>query len=117
MRLLVLGMLLCVSSIQAVQVIKMGPDRRMEAWEQAAKNFGESIGQGIKNGYRKGVEDQQAAREKAILDDILKNYEPCKNSTFVLKVLQSDLSSRTKEMVVNVLNEQHKMHLYEQATK
>jgi hypothetical protein len=104
-----LGMCLCVSSIQAVQVIELR-DPRAKAWSQFGEDLGKSIGQGIKDGYNQ-------AREKAILDEILKDYEPSKNSTFVLKVLQSELSPHTKEMVMNALNEQHKMYLYERATK
>ncbi len=106
MRLLVLSMLgicLCISSIQAVQVIEMGPDRRMEAWSQFAENLGESIGQGIKDGYRKKLEEQERInniKNEIFIDEILNSWTPEKNVEYVTRVQNSNLPEDLKLLVV-----------------
>ncbi len=105
-----------VSSSYAIQVLPT-PQR-------PGSNWGKALGEGLSQGFKEGIaqkkrlqeqerlrqeEIDKIAHEKAILEDILKDYEPSKNAEYVLKILQSGLSHNTKELVINNLNEQYKL--------
>lgn len=99
----------------------------------APKNGSGEIGRGLGEGFSRGMEQgmalglkererkkqekenaQKLAREKKILENILKGYEPSKHEKYILQILQSDLSNETKKMVTQILNEEHKIYLEEQ---
>ncbi len=111
------------TAICAVQVLPPPPP-----------GVGHELGKGLGNGFSRGMEmaiakkqrererekiqkeqEKQIAYQKAILEEILKDYKPSKNASFVLNVLRSELPLHTKEVVINALNEQHKAYLEEQS--
>ena len=119
------SLIIVAKSGYAVQVLPAPPPN--PAGQAAGKAVGGLL-QGLAAGIaqRKRAREQekkeneqaeQIAREKALLDELLKDYSPSKNSEYVLKILQSELSNETKIWVTSILNEQHKLHLEEQKKK
>ncbi len=119
------ALFLCVASfatsLQAVQVIE-------SPYGAMAKGFSDGFSKGLSQGAsRKSQEkalkkeqkrlEKQIAKERAILRDILKDYDPSKNSEYVLRILHSDLSNDTKGLVIPTLNQQYQLYLEEQKTK
>ena len=119
MRLWVIACLLCFAgtSVHAIQVL---PAPQSGIGQQNIEGLG-GLFRGLQIASdRKKAEKllqeqaEQAEREKTILFDIVKDYDPAKNNEFVLKILQSELSLGVKTEVINILNVQHKLYLEEQ---
>ncbi len=112
MKLLVLsmlGMCLCISSIQAVQMIETGPDPRMEAWSKFGENLGKSIGQGI----RKNLEEQERInniKNEIFIDEILNSWTPEQHVEYVTRVQNSNLPEDLKLLVLYELKIKSRNH-------
>jgi hypothetical protein len=105
----------------AVQVLPAPRNGSGELGRAAGEVLGRSIGQGlaaakIAKEQKKQEEERtkQIAKEREILESILKGYDPSKHNEYILMILQSDLPSETKTVITQILNEQHKIYLEEQ---
>ncbi len=118
-----LSIFLMTNMAQAVFVLPPAP----------SSNIGGEIGRGFGNGLNRGFEmawadgaqererkriqkaqEKQLAKEKEILKEILTDYTPSETPKYVVKVIKSDLSSSSKEFVINALNEQYALYVKEQ---
>ncbi len=120
----IVASLLMISSLNLAQAVQVLPAPAPGPGYHLGKGLGDGFNRGLqialaKKEAKKQQEEQakQMALEQAVLVDLLQDYDPAKNNAFVLKILQSNLSNNTKNGVINILNEQHRLYLEEQKAK
>ena len=97
-----------VSAMQIIPQYDPGGDIGRGLGEGMSQGMSQNLQRAMIEKSREREEKKQISRESAILEKILKEYEPSKKDSVVLKILQSELTASTKKMVINTLNAQHK---------
>lgn len=125
--LFILPIIIFANTSYGVQILPEAPSFGSEMGKSLGRGAGSAAVCGTMAAMKKKKEKElqrlreeearKIAEEKAILADILNNYDHAKHAEFIRKIIQSDLSNDTKYWVVDVLNEQHKEYLEEQKNK
>ncbi len=108
---------ICTNNISADLIVL---PRQESGSDLIARKFGEGIRQGLEESRRKRAQEewkraQQRENENRarIIQEILEKYDPSKTTEFAIKILQSPLPKDHKKMIVNCLDNQHKIYLLE----
>lgn len=111
---------LASNGLTAIQVLPASPSPLSGFAEGFTQGFNRSFGPALEQGRRQREQEKLQKKYKeqmALLENLLQGYTPAENSTYVLRILQSELPADVKELVIGALNEQHRMYLEEQKKK
>lgn len=115
-------------SLQAITVLPPATSFNSELGNSIRQGLNDGMQQGFAQGAQRRAAQEAARYEQAmrererlqcshILQGILQDYQPERTPEYVVKVLQSELSSETKDFVITQLNGIYDCYLKQQATK